>query len=204
MVKTLPALAVTGVTGPACIIEGPMLGAPAVTVHASNGAAPRMSATAVMGEVLRLSGHFPCLVSVAGTDPGAQPFGELAEMFQRQGYAVRVRTAGTSPAGWFGAVDHVDVVPPPPSSGIVVPDAAIDRTLALALSGDAEVALVLGVADQGDYEYARRLAVQHAPVPAVLHPVADDAGLMDLRTLAEWTLADRWHIARVLPTFGQG
>ena len=31
MAKTLPALAVTGVTGPACILEGPMLGVPAVT-----------------------------------------------------------------------------------------------------------------------------------------------------------------------------
>lgn len=201
--KTLPALSVVMITGPECGTEGPMLGVPAVVVHASNGAAPAMSTAAVMAEVHRLSMPAPCTVSIAGCDPGAQPFGELAEMLQRQGYTVQVRTPGTSPAGWFGAVDYVDIAPPPPSAGITVSTAALDRTVGLALSGQAQVSLVLTVADSADYTYARAVAARHDPLPVFLHPAETDhqtdGGFVDLRTLMEWVCADRWYAARVLP-----
>lgn len=196
--KRMPALRIASITGPACSTEGPMFGVPTITVHTSNGAAPAMQTDAVMAEVHRLAGNVPGMLSIAGCDPGSELYGPFAEMAQRSGFTVQVRTTGAAPAGWFGAVDFVDICPPPPSSGTMTADIALDRTVNYALVGDAQASLVLTVADTADYEYARHLADRYDPMPTFLHPAV--AGIDAFTSLMDRVCANRWYTARVMPT----
>lgn len=194
--KRMPTLRIASITGPACCLEGPMFGCPAITIHTSNGAAPAMQVSAVMAEIGRLSGGVPGLLSIAGCDPGAELYGPFAEMAQRDGFTVQVRTTGAAPAGWFGAVDFVDICPP--SSGTMTADIALDRTVNYALRGNAQASLVFIVADDADYDYARQIADRYDPIPTFLHPAAP--GIDAFAALTARVCADRWYAARVMPT----
>lgn len=196
--KRMPTLRIASITGPACCLEGPMFGVPTITVHTSNGAAPAMQVSAVMAEIGRLAGSVPGMLSIAGCDPGAELYGPFAEMAQRAGFTVQVRTTGSAPAGWFGAVDFVDICAPPPSSGTMTADIALDRTVNYALVGDAQASLVLTVADDADFAYAHQLADRYDPLPTFLHPAA--AGIDAFTALMDRVCADRWYTARVMPT----
>lgn len=196
--KRMPALRIASITGPTCCLEGPMFGCPAIALHTSNGAAPAIQTDAVMAEIIKRSPLGPGLLSIAGCDPGAELYGPFAEMAQRAGFTVQVRTTGAAPAGWFGAIDFVDICPPPPSSGITTADIALDRTVNYAVTGDAQVSLVFVIEDQADYDYARLIAERYDPLPVFLHPSTTE--IVGLYSLMNMVCDDRWYTARVMPT----
>lgn len=170
-----------------------------------------MSASAVMGEVRRLSGDQPLTVTLSGGNPAIQPFGDLIAMGREAGYGFALETQGSVSKDWFSQLDMLVLSPKPPSSEMQT-DWAMLQECVNAAKG-APTVLKIVVFDDADYAYARDVAARYPDLPVYLQPgnhtpppPGDDNAAVDLagidarmRWLVDLVIADRWHAARVLP-----
>ncbi len=170
-----------------------------------------MSAEAVMGEVARLSGGRPLLVSLSGGNPAIQPLGDLVGLGHARGYGFALETQGSVAQPWFSELDMLVLSPKPPSSGMEVDWAAFDACVAAGKGADMVMKIV--VFDETDYAWARDVAARYPQLPLFLQPgnhtpppPGDDAAEVDqagldarMRWLVDRVTADGWFQARVLP-----
>ena len=215
--------------GPTIQGEGALIGAPSVFVrtggcdfrcawcdslHAVESAyreqwAP-MAAEAIWAEIVRLSGGRPLWVSLSGGNPAIQPLGPLIALGKPRGYRFALETQGSIAQPWFADLDMLVLSPKPPSSGMKTNWAVVDACAALALGRSM---LKIVVFDREDYAYARAASARLPELEVVLQPgnptppAGDDdrtpvdiPDLLDrMEQLVEWTLADGWFEARILP-----
>lgn len=171
-----------------------------------------MSADAVMGEVRRLSGGAPLMVTVSGGNPAIQPLGRLIELGKREGYRFALETQGSLSRDWFADLDVLSLSPKPPSSGMAFDRKALADAVAAAGPNTA-IALKFVVFDEADYGFAREVARAYPHLPVYLQPgnhtpppadqedaVIDIPGIMArLRWLIDRAANDRWFEASILP-----
>lgn len=155
----------------------------------------------------------PCVVTLSGGNPAAQPFGPLIDEGHALGYQFACETQGSVAAPWLGRLDHLILSPKPPSSGMVTDWCALAQCIDTAMWGRVPTSLKVVVFDTADYEYAREVGARFPGLPLYLQvgnttpPGIDgkDPGfdplenLAALRTLMERVCADRWVTVRVLP-----
>lgn len=170
-----------------------------------------MSAEAVMGEVARLSGERPIMVTLSGGNPAIQPLSALIDLGHARGYSFAIETQGSVARDWFSALDMLVLSPKPPSSGMVV-DWAVFESCVVAAK-DAATVLKIVVFDEVDYQWARQVAGRYPGLPVYLQPgnhtpppPEDDAATVDqdgidarMRWLVERVTGDGWFDAKVLP-----
>ena len=172
----------------------------------------RMGTEEVFAEVRRLS-EKPILVTLSGGNPALQPLGGLIERGREEGYTFAVETQGSVAKDWFGGLDHLTLSPKPPSSGMETDWGKLGRCLEAAGERTSKIFKVV-VFDDGDYAYAREVAIRFPEVPMYLQvgndyppgaaphevPEPDMSWLLDRYSwLAEKVIADGWNEVRVLP-----
>lgn len=172
-----------------------------------------MTAEEIFGEVERLSGGEPILITLSGGNPAIQPLGELIRLGHERGYTFAIETQGTVHKEWFSELDYLTVSPKPPSSGMETDWTRLSRCLDGA-GKHTRMSLKVVVFDGADYDYAREVERRHPEIPVYLQvgnddppgPESDDATEPDNAKLLdryEWlvdkVLADGWNEATVLP-----
>lgn len=221
-------IAVSEIFGPTIQGEGALIGKPTVFVrtggcdyrcswcdtlyavlpeHRAEWA--RMEPEAIFGEVRKLCGDRPIMVTISGGNPAIQPLEPLIDLGHEHGYTFALETQGSIPKPWFGKLDYLTISPKPPSSGMHTDREKLSRCVRSAGESTATILKVV-VFDDPDYQYARRLNERFPGTPIYLQvgnhtpPQAtarvDIEGLMGrLEWLVDKVTADGWHEATVLP-----
>ncbi|MDX6692896.1 MAG: 7-carboxy-7-deazaguanine synthase [Blastocatellia bacterium] len=138
----------------------------------------RLTSAEILGEVARLSGERPLLISLSGGNPALQPLGELIAMGHALGYTFALETQGSfapkpvreEKASWFQALDYLTISPKPPSSGEETDWNKLAECVAAAngvghareadtksAGAGPRINFKVVVFDDADYEYAREV-----------------------------------------------
>ncbi|MBI1302148.1 MAG: 7-carboxy-7-deazaguanine synthase QueE [Alphaproteobacteria bacterium] len=166
-----------------------------------------MTAQEIIKKVEELSGGKPIMITLSGGNPAIQPLGSLIELGKRIGYRFTLETQGSVSADWFQQLDILTLSPKPPSSNMEINWPKFEECL-LAAKNKPQIALKIPVLDDGDYNFARDVAVRYPDIPLYLQPVnempekpdADHAKLLErMRWLTEKVTKDQWYEATILP-----
>jgi 7-carboxy-7-deazaguanine synthase len=218
-------LRVAEIFGPTVQGEGPLIGTPTVFVrlggcdyrcawcdsmHAVDPANrhewARMSVTEVINKVEDLA-RGVCLITVSGGNPALYDLTDLIMRARIIGHRLAMETQGSVARSWFGRLDSLVLSPKPPSAAI---DFDLDALHACVTAGPTQgTALKVVVADDADYEFARKVHSWFPRLPFFVQPcnahtLQDDSAavlqrLSHLKWLMERVAADRWWECRVLP-----
>lgn len=170
-----------------------------------------MTPEAVMGEVAKLAGDAPLMVTLSGGNPAIQPLGPLIARGRAAGYSFAMETQGSVVRDWFADLDMLVLSPKPPSSGMDTDWTKVAECITAA--GNAQTILKIVVFDDADFAYAQDAAARFPDLPVYLQPgnhtppppqddgaVVDHAGIeARMRWLVDRVTQHKWYAARVLP-----
>ena len=168
-----------------------------------------MEADEILGEVNRLTGGSPILVTLSGGNPALQPLEHLLARGHASGHRFALETQGSIAKPWFSLLDYLVLSPKGPSSGMTSTAGYVAECVAAAGPG-VDVSLKIVIFDEADYLFARSLAAIFSEIPLYLQvgtPLAPSGQIFGdaaaARKGVEWLLsrvtADSWHDVTILP-----
>lgn len=165
----------------------------------------RLSSQAIFQEIKKLSNNQPLLVTLSGGNPAMYDFSQLIQLGHSKGYTFAMETQGSIHKPYFADLDYLTVSPKPPSAKTFYDPMKLEKTLALHPSPTLKIV----VADDRDYQFAKRLHAKYPTIPMTLQPCnlqaqeGDTADLKALTTQLEWLLEktqkDAFYNVTVLP-----
>ncbi len=173
----------------------------------------KMDAPAILGEIERLSGGAPILVTLSGGNPALQPLRELLDIGHARGHTFALETQGTKASEWLNQLDYLVLSPKPPSSKMEFSPDQLARCLEVARQnserGNPHISIKVVVFDEADFQFARGVHDLHPDVPFYLSigndsvitgAEADNAALTrQLEWLLERCAQERWFGVTLTP-----
>lgn len=165
----------------------------------------KMDSAAIFAKIEALSQQQPILITLSGGNPALYDFEPLIKQAKAKGYRLAMETQGSIAKPYMAQLDYLTISPKPPSSLIPFDPVALQQVV------DAHSApqLKIVVADERDYQFARRIAKKYPHLPLTLQPCnlqADPSQTPDLaalntamKWLIEKTTHDAWYNVRILP-----
>jgi 7-carboxy-7-deazaguanine synthase len=224
-VSRMSEIRISEIFGPTIQGEGPLIGTPTVFVRTAGcdyrctwcdtlyAVLPEhregwrfMSDAAVLGEVNRLTGERPIVVTLSGGNPALQPLADLIRLGRKEGHRFALETQGSVAQPWFSQLDSLVLSPKPPSSGMAMNLSGLTECIEAA-GERPSTALKIVVFDDEDFAFARGISARFPRLPVYLQPgnpihqtELDTRGLLErLSRLVDKTRAAHWYDARVLP-----
>ncbi len=162
----------------------------------------------IVGEVEKLSGGHPILITLSGGNPALQPLQPLLDLGHSRGHNFALETQASRAQNWFSQLDFLILSPKPPSSRMEFRAEKLRECLDAAQNGP-QISLKVVVFDEADYAFARRVHALHPEIPFYLsvgNPSPQNGAEADANDLArrlEWLLdraaRDGWFGATILP-----
>lgn len=167
----------------------------------------------ILGEVEKLSGGHPILVTLSGGNPALQPLEPLLDLGNSRGHTFALETQASRAQSWFCKLDFLILSPKPPSSGMEFRAQKLRECLHAAQNGP-QISLKVVVFDEADYAFARHVHALHPDIPFYLsvgnpspqngtEADSTEADSTDLTRRLEWLLEraarDGWFDVTILP-----